>query len=512
MVSATTWSLILDWVNSAAFLLVVTYVAYVVLITVPLLRRRPAARGDSSAFEWHFLIPCLNEEAVVGETVRRLVAQFPAAGVWCIDDGSDDGTPVVLAGLAHELNHVHVVTRRFPEARTGKGPALNAGWQAILDRQPASVAPERVVVAVVDADGHLDPDCLDLIAGPSFLGDPTVGAVQIKVRVVDRTAPDGPQLSRSRRLLVRLQDVEFTGVIAAQQTLRRHLGSVGMGGNGQFTRLSALNQVADGFGTPWHGSLLEDFELGLHVLLIGQRSQYCDDTWVEQEGLSSFWGLVRQRSRWAQGNMQCWRYLSPVLRSRHIATPGALEIAYFLVLPWIQVVGSVLYLIVLALFAYYAFFATGGPLAWLGGGAWGIIPLLLIFGIGPLAVWGPIYRAHTAPDMGRARSLALGLSNWPYAIVHYLATWWAFSRVVRSRHDWKKTERAAPQPVLLPPIVTSALPAVHVTLSPSRLVAGTFARTHPRHIEYRRASAVGRFRPRTSTTASSQTERTKIHV
>ncbi|HWH35704.1 MAG TPA: glycosyltransferase family 2 protein [Acidimicrobiales bacterium] len=500
-------AVVLDAVNAAAFFLVASYVAYVVLIVVPMVRRHPAVPGDAGNLAWHFIVPCLNEQAVVADTVRRLVSQFPEAGIWCVDDGSDDATASVLAGLQAEYPQVHVVTRRAPDARTGKGPALNAGWRAVVAALPAGADPERTVVAVIDADGHLDPACLDMVAGPSFLGDPAVGAVQIKVRVSDRSAPAGFRLPRRQRLLIRLQDVEFTGVIAAQQMLRRHLGSVGMGGNGQFTRLSVLQEIARTYGTPWHGSLLEDFELGLHVLLVGHRTQYCHETWVEQEGLASFWGLVRQRSRWAQGNMQCWRYLGAVLRSRNIATPGALEIAYFLLLPWVQVVGSVLYVVVLSLFSYYALATPGGPLAWFDGGAWGIIPLLILFGIGPLAIWGPVYRRCTDRRLSRVRALALGLANWPYTTVHYLATWWAFSRVVRARHDWKKTARVAPGPSPVPPLPAPVRPqpvprpaaatvAAPITAVPTHLVAGTFARSHRRRFEYRRTTAVGRFRPR----------------
>src|SRR5262249_22574946 len=155
--------------------------------------------------------------------------------------------------------------------------------------------------------------CLDVIAGPSCFGDAAVGAVQVQVRVVHRG--HGARRSSLSRLLVRLQDMEFSGVIAAMQTFRRHLGSVGMGGNGQFTRLSVLDRIASEHGTPWHGALLEDFELGVHVLLAGFRTEYCHDTWVAQEGLPTLRSLVRQRSRWAQGSMQCFRYLWPVLRS-----------------------------------------------------------------------------------------------------------------------------------------------------------------------------------------------------
>ena len=43
--------------------------------------------------------------------------------------------------------------------------------------------------------------------------------------------------------------------------------------------------------------------------------------------------------------------------------------------------------------------------------------------------------------MTRRRAFALGLANWPYAYVHHVAIWWAFIRVLRVRHDWKKTVR-----------------------------------------------------------------------
>ena len=179
-----------------------------------------------------------------------------------------------------------------------------------------------------------------MVAGTPYFGDGRVGAVQVQVRVAGASARAGGEPTRFSRLLVRLQDMEFTSVIAAMQTLRRHLGSVGMGGNGQFTRLAVLDRIAAEHGTPWHGALLEDFELGLHVLLGGSRTEYCHDTWVVQEGLPSLRLLIRQRSRWAQGSMQCIRYLGAVLRSPRISTGAALEIAYFLFMPWLQLVGG----------------------------------------------------------------------------------------------------------------------------------------------------------------------------
>lgn len=416
-------------------MLVVGYTTYVALIAGWFLRRRSAPAGAPAGCEWHFLVPCLNEQAVVEETVRDLVAQFPAAHVWCIDDASADATPAIVARLAAELARVRVVTRRLPEAQQGKGPALNAGWEAITGWLAPGSDTTRMIVGVVDADGRLDPGCLDAIAGPAYFGDPTVGAVQIKVRVVNR-APVAAGRRDHRNLgglLVRLQDAEFTCVIAAQQTVRRHMAIGGLGGNGQFTRLSALNRVAEHHETPWQRALIEDFELGVHILLAGYRIEYCHDTWVEQEGLPGVRALVRQRCRWGQGTMQCLRYLPRVLRSRNISTLGALEIAYFLCMPWIIITGSVLFAISATAFVWnIASGAAGGVSPW------------LVLGVIPLVIWGPIYRATADRDVSRWQAFAFGVAHWPYTLIAIAAAWRALFRVIASRVDWAKTERLAP--------------------------------------------------------------------
>jgi cellulose synthase/poly-beta-1,6-N-acetylglucosamine synthase-like glycosyltransferase len=434
-------------VNAAAFMLSASFLIYVTSIVVPFLRHRPAAPGDSTEFLWHFVVPCLDEERVIERTIARLRADFPDGHVWCIDDASVDDTPAIVRRLSAADPQVHMVTRRLPNARVGKGPALNAAWRAIGQWLPPQVATDRVVIGVIDADGYLDPRCLEVVSGARYFANSSVSAVQIQVRVSngDRQS-DGASgasgASSASRVLVRMQDMEFTTVIAAIQMLRHNVGSVGMGGNGQFTRLSALDRVAAEYGEPWRDALIEDFELGLHVLLTGGRNEYCHETWVSQQGPPTFRLLVRQRSRWGQGAMQCIRYLNPVLRSPQISTGAAVEITYFLMLPWLQIFGDLVYVVALMALIYASFTVPGGPVHWLGdAGAWQLIPMFLIFGIGPLVIWGPIYRRHIANDLSRRQAWALGLANWPYIFVHHFAVWWAFSRMLRSRHDWKKTER-----------------------------------------------------------------------
>jgi len=434
-------SILFALVNAAAFMLSASFLIYVTSIVVPFLRHRPAVPGDDNEYEWHFVVPCLNEERVIEQTVARLRADFPHSHVWCVDDASVDNTSRILRRLADRDLHVHVVTRRLPHAQLGKGPALNAAWRAVVDWLGNGVDPDRVIVGVVDADGLLDPECLRALSGPKYFGEPAISAVQIQVRVSNGDlAAEGA--SPASRVLIRMQDLEFTTVIAAIQMLRHNVGSVGMGGNGQFTRLSALNLIAGEFGQPWQDALIEDFELGLHVLLTGGRNEYCHETWVSQQGPATFARLVRQRSRWGQGAMQCARYLNPVLRSPNISTGAAVEITYFLALPWLQILGDVIYLIALVALIYSSFTVPGGPLHWLlEAGAWQLIPLFLVFGLGPLFIWGPIYRRRNAVGLSRWKAAVLGLANWPYLFVHHCAVWWAFTRTIRSRNDWKKTER-----------------------------------------------------------------------
>lgn len=478
-----------------AFILCGVFLAYVVLIVVPFLRHRPQPTGVATEFRWHYFIPCLNEQLVIEATVRSLLADFPSAHVWCIDDASNDLTPVVLARLEATYPHVHLVRRHLPEARQGKGPALNAAWRAMMSSLPAGIDHHQVIVGVLDADGHLDPRCPEVIAGPRYFQDASVGAVQVRVRIdttINEWAHQDHALATSlmSRLLLRLQDMEFTTVLAAMQMLRRGIGSVGMGGNGQFTRLSVLNQIAGKYQVPWHGALLEDFELGLHLLLSGTRNEYCHDSWVLQEGLPTLRRLVRQRSRWAQGSLQCFRYLIPVLRSREISTAGALEISYFLFLPWINLIGDLVFLSSVGLIVT-AFVVQP---AWLSSGTWGLFTLFAFFAVFPLAIWGPIYRRRTNRTLGRTKAVFLGLANWPYTYLYHAALWWAFVRILRSRHDWKKTDHAGRIPVLAAEIAASG--ELELTLDPLR---GAFVVRERQPAEGEARSVVkARFIPRQS--------------
>ena len=53
---------------------------------------------------------------------------------------------------------------------------------------------------------------------------------------------------------------------------RQRVGSVGLGGNGQFTRLTALQSLAT---APWTDCLTEDLDLGIRLLCRGWVNDFC---------------------------------------------------------------------------------------------------------------------------------------------------------------------------------------------------------------------------------------------
>jgi len=107
------------------------------------------------------LIPCLNEEAAIRGVVESVLAlELP---VLVVDDGSDDGTPEILASLP-------VTTLRHPQ-RLGKGEALRHGFREALRRGYEAVL-------TMDGDGqHLASDIPSIVAAAAqYPGHLVIGA------------------------------------------------------------------------------------------------------------------------------------------------------------------------------------------------------------------------------------------------------------------------------------------------------------------------------------------------
>lgn len=430
-----------------AFLLVLSasFVTYVSLILIPFLRHTPGSTGDPEKFAWHIFIPCRDEEAVIGKAVSVARERFPYAHVWVIDDASGDRTGEIAMEYAANDPHVHCVRRTLPEARTGKGAALNAGYDAMNRWAPPTLVREQTIVVVVDADGELSPNAFEVAASDANFLDPSVGAAQVTVWMKNRN--DGASAGARKRArtwlgrtLVRLQDLEFRTVIAGMQSLRVRTGTVGLGGNGQFARLSVLDIIAKEHGSPWHGSLLEDYELGLHVVLAGFEVRHVQDTHVSQEGLPSFRRLLTQRTRWAQGNMQCVKYVSNIVRSQRIDASGVLETCYYLLLPYIQLFGMAALIAAMTIDIAQAA-ADPVSLQVRIDQLPSQLLLIVIFSGLPFVIWGPIYRMRCEPQLSFLHALWLGVALWIYNYYLWVVLPRAFYRLIARRSGWLKTRR-----------------------------------------------------------------------
>ena len=398
-------------------------------------RRRDAAtpNGNEPLTFW-IVVPCLNEERVVGRTVTAALALSGPVGtrtrVMVVDDGSDDGTPHVLTAIDHP--DLTVLRRDLPLAREGKGEALNAAYRMIRDiTESSGEDPARVAVGVIDGDGRGSGNALLEVS--RAMREAEVGAVQIRVRIHNRN-----------RVLGAVQDLEFAAIANASQLLRDAAGTVGLGGNGQFVRLSSLIRLG---ATPWSACLVEDLELGIRMHLNGERIRYTSQANVTQQGLVDVRRLLRQRTRWAQGNLQCVSYVPKLVGSRHIRNHALLEMLFYLLAPWFNA------------------FGTAAVLAVWGVAAWRLLPghgetfvihtwaemggLLAFWAIGmtlPGVLWAVIHRIQ----LGDERSYRLGLAALAYPLfllLGLLSTWRALARQISRRQSWAKTERVAEDPV-----------------------------------------------------------------
>lgn len=379
--------------------------------------------GDKS-FLWVFLVPALNEEVTISQTVHRLM-DLPLRDrlVMVVDDGSDDQTPQVLNELQveHPEGDLLILRRDHPRAQQGKAQALNQAFSLLSFLSSSrGFGSSQVLVTIVDADGYLDQDVGSRVE-PLFC-DPKLGGLQLQVSIYNRS-----------RLLTRLQDWEFAIFGFLFQAGRSSWNTACMGGSGQINRMSALQSVSRGDG-PWQDCLTEDQDLGLRLMTAGWAGRHLHDCYVYQQGLYHLRPLLRQRTRWAQGNLQAIS-LWPRLWKSRVGILGKLEMLGFLLMPFSQMIVGVSLI--------------GALWLWVSGQS-ALLPLqppwflILFYCLG----MGGVLLGCTAgaPTLGKRQYIKGFLLAHPYMIYTWIL--WpvllrAFARSLLGRTGWSKTQREA---------------------------------------------------------------------
>ncbi|KKM90346.1 hypothetical protein LCGC14_1239580 [marine sediment metagenome] len=261
-----------------------------------------------------FIVPALNEEKVIGATIKNLLSiKGKNYMVLAINDNSDDKTGEILKKF--ESKKLRVLETKPPYARQGKGSALNLAYKYISKLAVVKkYGRKNVILSIVDSDGKVDPRAIEAIT--PYFEDEKTGAVQALVRIINH----------DRNLLTKWQDFEFRVFCYMFQSARELMGSVGLGGNGQFVRLTALDSLGK---KPWTDCLTEDLDIGIRLLLNGWRNRYCRTTYVAQQAVPSIGPLIKQRTRWFQGHLTCWKHL-PKLAASKLPLITKLDVAYYL--------------------------------------------------------------------------------------------------------------------------------------------------------------------------------------
>ena len=389
--------------------------------------RRDRSPGPRPAMA--LILPAHDEEAVIGKTLESLVhLDYDRYVVIVVNDGSTDATGQ-RARAFEASGRVLVVDRPPGVSGQGKGAVLNEGYRVLnrlLDEDAPLVAGfgDDVVVGVIDADGLLEPKALQEVA--RLFANPRVAGVQMGVIIGN--AREG--------LIERCQDLEFVGFSHLAQAARDRIGSVGLGGNGQFTRLAALESLGR---LPWTDCLTEDLDLGLNLTELGWKIRYCRTTSVTQQGVRTVRAWLRQRTRWAQGHYQCWHHVPKLLGARDVPLATRLDLClYLLFVAFVMFVATNL--------AIAAAGAAG--FIWVSNEFLSFIPAgpprnitMMVIGLSPVVMLLARYQQHSPHPLRWWELPAYGAAFGLYVYLWTLASIVAWFRLVAGRVGWAKTTR-----------------------------------------------------------------------
>jgi len=286
-------------------------------------RRRAKQEKEATDHLFSIMVPARNEELVIGRTLQTiLMLDYPTElfEVLLIDDGSGDRTGEIARKLRESFPNLDILT--IPESRSGqgKGSALNAGYEYLLQKSRAPS--DNWIIGVFDADGMPERNMLKK-ASYQF-NNSRVGALQTLVRISNR----------GDFFLALLQDIEFSTFARVTQFVRSIFkGAVALGGNGQFIRSTALASIVLRDGQWWRKeALTEDLDIGTRMLLNGWENEFLVTTSVSQQAVNSFGALYKQRTRWAWGAMQSLvtYVLSGSVFKARVRLLKKLDMAYYL--------------------------------------------------------------------------------------------------------------------------------------------------------------------------------------
>ncbi|MGB8942254.1 MAG: glycosyltransferase, partial [Streptomyces sp.] len=230
------------------------------------------------------LVPAYNEAKCIEATVRSLMTSDHPIEIIVIDDGSSDGTALIVEGL--RLPNVRVVRQQ------------NAGKPAALNRGIANARYDLIVM--MDGDTVFEQSTVRELVQP--FGDPRVGAVAGNAKVGNRDS-----------LIGAWQHIEYVMGFNLDRRMYDMLGCMPTipGAVGAFRR-SALERV----GGMSDDTLAEDTDITMAMHRDGWRVVYAEKARAWTEAPETVQQLWSQRYRWSYGTMQAiWKHRRSLIES-----------------------------------------------------------------------------------------------------------------------------------------------------------------------------------------------------
>ncbi len=354
------------------------------------------------------VVAARDEEAVIGRLVERLAAlSYPAdrLKIWIVDDGSEDRTPEVLSEYQARFPQLQVL-RRPRDAGGGKSGALNAVLPNLQGRW----------LLVLDADAQLQPDLLERLV--RFAEQGGWSAVQLRKSVVN---PDLNWLTRAQAMEMALDAVIQQGRLFSG-------GVVELRGNGQLLQREAVLSC-EGFN---EATVTDDLDLSFRLLVQQQPVALLWDPPVQEEAVTAWSALWRQRQRWAEGGLQRFFDYWPQLTGSEVPVARKLDLSCFFLLQYALPVMA-------AADALTALITRTPPLSW---------PLSFVaFGLSGGAILAGCSRRSEGPDLP-----AMGPINLAWGIA-YLGHWFVVipyttlrMALLPKRLVWAKTLHVGAEP------------------------------------------------------------------
>ena len=273
----------------------------------------------------------------------------------------------------------------------------------------------KTLIGIIDANSHFDSDYLREVV--ATFQNSFYDLVQTRVDVYNTVDN-----------LTIMQNFEFSIYNALLQMARTNWGSALASGNGQFVTLKMAKNVG------WSSSLLEDCEFSLKGLLKGYYGTFLNTVSVKQEGVSNLSKLIRQRTRWCQGGLQCLRiYGGAIMKAKHLQTIVKTFIIFFLMVPYLSIIVVPSSIISVSVLIFYAFYR---PLIGLA------IIFTLLFTenlVNTLMIEKQWHESNLEPPKNRLKIFRIIFSfafyRWVLAFIPYRA----IIRQLKGNDSWVKT-------------------------------------------------------------------------